>query len=77
MVRAAGAAGTVLRWAGRLLPGVGGPVLVAVALGMMWLPLGLLAAGAALWSYDLVASGPVRARRVQHFGDGRPRPVID
>jgi|GEM_PF-2972478 len=75
VVRAAGAAGTTVRWAGQVLPGVVGPVLVAVGLGMIWTPLGVIAAGAALWAYDLVSAGPV-PRRVHHFGDGRPRPVV-
>lgn len=75
-LRAAGAAGTLLRHAGRLLPGIIGPALVAVGVGMIWLPLGVIAAGAALWSYDLLVPAPVRPKTRQ-FGDGRPRPVID
>lgn len=76
-LRVAAAAGTALRLAGRLLPGVVGPALVAVGLGMVWLPLGLVAAGAALWLYDLLSAGPPKPRRVRHVGDGRPRPVVD
>lgn len=45
-------AGTLLRRVGRGFPGVVGPLLVAVGLGMAWLPLGVIAAGAILWVVD-------------------------
>lgn len=45
-------AGTLLRRVGRSFPGVAGPLLVAVGLGMAWLPLGVIAAGAILWAVD-------------------------
>lgn len=50
--RAPVVAGTLLRRIGRGFPGVVGPMLVAVGLGMAWLPLGIVAAGAILWAVD-------------------------
>lgn len=52
-VRAAEWAGVLLRRLGRGLPGVLGPLLVCVGLGLAWLPLGVVAAGAVLWLVDL------------------------
>lgn len=50
--RAPVVAGVLLRRVGRSFPGVAGPLLVAVGLGMAWLPLGVIAAGAILWAVD-------------------------
>lgn len=50
--RAPVVAGVLLRRVGRGFPGVVGPLLVAVGLGMAWLPLGVIAAGAILWAVD-------------------------
>lgn len=74
-IRAAEIAGRLLRRVGRGLPGVLGPLLVAVGLGLAWLPLGVIAAGAILWAVDWrMPDEPARPQRV-HFGDGRLRAV--
>lgn len=62
-LRAAWVAGAALRVVGRGVPGVAGPLLVAVGLGLAWLPLGVVAAGLILWLVDL------------RIPDEQPRPV--
>lgn len=52
-LRAAEVAGVALGRLARGVPGVLGPLLVAVGLGVAWLPLGLVSAGAILWLVDL------------------------
>lgn len=74
-LRAAELAGRALR-ASRGLPGIVGPLLVAVGLGMAWLPLGVIAAGAALWAWDLAVAVPADRPAPRHFGDGRLRPTV-
>jgi hypothetical protein len=44
--------GAVVRQVGRTVPGVVGPLLVAVGLWMAWTPLGVVFAGAVLWALD-------------------------
>lgn len=51
-LRAAPVAGVLLRRVGRGFPGVVGPLLVSIGLGLAWLPLGVIAAGAILWAVD-------------------------
>lgn len=65
-------AGRVLRHTGRSLPGVAGPVLVAVGLGLAWLPLGVVAAGAILWAIDWRIPDESARTRPRYF-DGRDR----
>lgn len=48
----AAVAGAAVRRIGHGLPGIGGPVLVAVGLYMAWAPLGVVFAGVALWALD-------------------------
>lgn len=61
-------AGALLRRVGRGFPGVAGPLLVAVGLGMAWLPLGVIAAGAILWAADWrIPDEPARGQQ----DDGR------
>ncbi len=48
----AGATGTALRLAGRSLPGVAGPLIVAAGLWMVYRPLGVIFAGAVVWALD-------------------------
>jgi len=45
-------AGAAMRRVGVSVPGVGGPLLVAVGLWMAWPPLGVMFAGAVLWALD-------------------------
>lgn len=75
-LRAADVAGRTLRAAGRTSPGVTGALLVAVGLGLAWLPLGLIAAGGFLlvlhWELSNV---PAKAKPVK-FADGRDRPYL-
>jgi hypothetical protein len=44
--------GAAVRRVGVSLPGVGGPLLVAVGLWMVYRPLGVIFAGAVLWALD-------------------------
>lgn len=44
--------GAAIRRVGVSVPGVGGPLLVSVGLWMAWRPLGVVFAGAVLWSLD-------------------------
>lgn len=44
--------GTAIRKVGVSLPGVGGPLLVALGLWMAWRPLGVVFAGVVLWALD-------------------------
>lgn len=75
MVWAPVVAGRLLRRVGRGVPGVLGPLLVAVGLGLAWLPLGVIAAGGILWLVDWrIPDAPAESARV-HFGDGRLRAV--
>lgn len=68
-------AGTLLRRIGWGFPGVAGPALVAIGLGMAWLPLGVVAAGAILWAVDLRLAAPSRPVRVAGRDPGRLRQV--
>jgi len=70
-------AGVLLRRAGRGVPGVVGPLLVAVGLGLAWLPLGVVAAGGILWAVDLrLGDAPATPRRVAGRDPGRLRQVV-
>jgi hypothetical protein len=76
MLRAAPVAGGLLRRVGRGFPGVAGPVLVSIGLGLAWLPLGVIAAGAILWAVDLRLGGePASPVRVAGRDPGRLRSV--
>lgn len=69
-------AGVLLRQVGRGFPGVVGPLLVAVGLGLAWLPLGVVAAGVILWAVDLrLDDAPPRAQRVAGRDPKRLRSV--
>jgi hypothetical protein len=48
----AAVAGAAIRRVGLSVPGVGGPLLVALGLWMAWRPLGVVFAGAVLWALD-------------------------
>lgn len=71
-VAAASVAGRLLGGLGRGLPGVLGPALVAVGLGLAWLPLGVVAAGAILWVVDWRIPNPRPVEKVR-YADGRER----
>lgn len=74
--RAPALAGSLLRRVGRGFPGVAGPALVAVGLGLAWLPLGVIAAGAILWAVDWrISEAPARSVRVAGRDPRRLRQV--
>lgn len=69
-------AGSLLRQVGRGFPGIAGPTLVAVGLGLAWLPLGVIAAGAILWAVDWrIGDAPARPVQVAGRDPGRLRQV--
>lgn len=75
-LRAAPVAGRLLRRIGRGFPGVAGPALVAVGLGLAWLPLGVVAAGVILWAVDWrLGEEPTAPVRAAGYDPARLRPV--
>lgn len=72
-VWAAEAAGRLLGNLGRGVPGVVGPLLVAVGLALAWLPLGVVAAGVILWALDWRIPSAASKQPRADFGDGRDR----
>lgn len=75
-LRAAPVAGTLLRRVGRGFPGIAGPLLVSIGLGLAWLPLGVIAAGAILWAVDWrIGDEPAAPVRVAGRDPGRLRSV--
>lgn len=70
--RVADLSGRLLRRTGRTLPGVLGPALVCIGLGLAWLPLGLMAAGAVLWLVDWRIPDEQATPRLR-YADGRDR----
>lgn len=51
-LRAAAVAGSAVGTIGRGLPGMAGPLIVSIGLGMAWRPLGVVFFGAVVWALD-------------------------